>query len=164
MEVFGVLIVTVIAALFYVYWSFKKSYSYFECHGVPYLKPNFFFGNMADAILLRKSLSEVYREIYNNLASHKFGGVYVLREPTFIIRDPELVKNVLVKDFAYFCDRGISVNPEVDPLRCTLFHMKGKPQNTFDNFFQTTHYTVRFKASNGELSERNSPVRLILAK
>ena len=32
------------------------------------------------------------------------------------MRDPELVKTVLVKDFASFHDNDVEIDPEVDPL------------------------------------------------
>jgi len=38
-------------------------------------------------------------------------GFYVLDKPFLLIRDRELVKNILVKDFSYFADRYVSADP-----------------------------------------------------
>lgn len=33
-----------------------------------------------------------------------------------LIRDPELIKTVLVKDFNSFCDNGFELSEKIDPL------------------------------------------------
>jgi len=44
-----------------------------------------------------------------------------------LIRDLELVKNILVKDFQYFIDHVISFDEKLDPLGCKgFFAMKGQ--------------------------------------
>jgi cytochrome P450 len=44
-----------------------------------------------------------------------------------LVRDPELVKNILVKDFQNFMDRQISTDEKTDPLWAnTMFMMKGQ--------------------------------------
>lgn len=126
MAFYETLILIISSVLLFVYWKLKKAHSYFENQGIPYVKPNFFFGNVTDVILLRKCLPQVYLDVYKRLAPHKFGGMYVITKPTIMIRDPELIKHVLIKDFAYFHDRGISINAEVDPVTNHLFTMRGE--------------------------------------
>ena len=46
----------------------------------------------------------------------KYVGYYKMRTPGIIIRDPELVMDVLNKDFNSFHDNDIEINEEVDPL------------------------------------------------
>jgi hypothetical protein len=43
-------------------------------------------------------------------------GIFSFDKPSLLIRDPELVKNVLVKDFQTFMDRTFSVDDTSDPL------------------------------------------------
>lgn len=126
MNSYDTLILIILALFLYTYWSLKKVYLFFQQNGVPYLEPNLFFGNATDAILLRKSLAQVYLDIYRKLEPHKFGGVFVMQKRMIMIRDPEILRDVLVKDFAYFYDRGINVNAEMEPLPYNLFTMKGK--------------------------------------
>uniref|UniRef100_A0AAT9UTT9 Cytochrome P450 6PZ26 n=1 Tax=Maconellicoccus hirsutus TaxID=177089 RepID=A0AAT9UTT9_MACHI len=111
--------------ILYLYRIWKNAYLFFEKLGIPYLKPNFLFGNMTDAILLRKSLVDVNLDLYRKLEPYKFAGIFNSMKATVMIRDPELLKHVLVKDFAYFSDRGINVDEKVDPLGYHLFTMKG---------------------------------------
>lgn len=37
-------------------------------------------------------------------------------EPCLLIRDPDIIKNVLIKDFNHFSDSDIFVDKKVDPL------------------------------------------------
>lgn len=37
-------------------------------------------------------------------------------EPCLILRDPELIKNILVKDFNYFVNNDMLVDKKLDPL------------------------------------------------
>ncbi|XP_065206721.1 mucin-4-like [Planococcus citri] len=119
----------IICAIFfsfiYLYYLFRNIYSYFERNGIPYVKPVPFFGNVAEWILMRKSLPVIHFELYKQLEPHRFGGVYLGWKRTILIRDVELVKNILVKDFGYFRDRGIKRDPHVDILSRNLFMMRG---------------------------------------
>jgi len=37
-------------------------------------------------------------------------------KPVFLIRDPQMVKQITIKDFDYFVDRRTFLSPELDPL------------------------------------------------
>jgi len=50
------------------------------------------------------------------LDGYKYGGVFKFGQPMLLIRDPEIVKNVLVKDFNSFHDNDIEMDPDVDPV------------------------------------------------
>uniref|UniRef100_A0AAT9UTI5 Cytochrome P450 6PZ18 n=1 Tax=Maconellicoccus hirsutus TaxID=177089 RepID=A0AAT9UTI5_MACHI len=122
-----VLIVLILFAtiIFYLYRYIKTSHKFFHQFGIPYIEPHWFFGNMKDMILMKISLFEAYKDLHKTLEPHRFGGVYTFTKPSVLIRDPELIKMILVKDFSYFRDRGVSVAREVEPLAYHLFSMKG---------------------------------------
>jgi hypothetical protein len=50
------------------------------------------------------------------LDGYKYGGAFKFRQPLLLIRDPEIVKSVLVKDFNSFHDNDVELDPDVDPL------------------------------------------------
>jgi len=121
----SVLISAVFVFLGALYIYFKHKFNYWEKKGVLFLKPSFPTGNCRDFVLLRKSFGETYTELYNTLAGNKFGGVYLLHRPQLIIREPDLIKAVLVKDFDHFHDRGFTFDEKIDPLSGNLFLLNG---------------------------------------
>uniref|UniRef100_A0AAT9UU19 Cytochrome P450 6PZ10 n=1 Tax=Maconellicoccus hirsutus TaxID=177089 RepID=A0AAT9UU19_MACHI len=112
-------ILVVLSFAIYLYWYFKKTFKFFEKHGIPYVK-----GNMT-LRSFRKPLADVHRDLYRELEPHKFGGVFNMMKPNIIVRDPKLIKQILIRDFSFFSDRGIDIDENTDPLAHHLFTMKG---------------------------------------
>ena len=118
-----VVLVGCVLAAVYVY--FKVSFNYWKKRNVPYAKPTVPFGNFGDVLLFRTSLGHVFQNIYKELDGEKYGGTYALAKPGFMFRDPDIIKNVLVKDFTSFHDRGFFMDEELDPLTGHLFSLTG---------------------------------------
>ncbi len=109
-----------------IYLWIRDRYHYWKTRHVPHLKPsNLIFGNEAELFLGRKSLGDCVRAFYNELAPHRFGGVFSFQNPILYIRDPELVKNILTKDFDYFFDRSFHLTIRNEPLTHHLFNLTG---------------------------------------
>lgn len=53
-------------------------------------------------------MGENLQEIYQEYKGYPFVGIYELRTPALLLRDPKLIKHVLVKDFAYFQSESLS--------------------------------------------------------
>jgi cytochrome P450 family 6 len=119
--IFGVL--AVFLGALYVY--FKHVFNYWNERGVLQLKPSFPFGNCGDLVLMRKSFGETFAEHYKLFAGNAFGGVYLAHRPQLLIRDPDMIKNILVKDFDHFLDRGFDFDEKIDPLNGNLFMLTG---------------------------------------
>jgi len=65
--------------------------------------------------------------MYNKLKGHKYGGVYQFMFPTVLLRDPELIKMVTVKDFEHFLDHQSAISEETEPLfGKALLNLKGE--------------------------------------
>jgi hypothetical protein len=45
-------------------------------------------------------------------------GIFSFDKPSLLIRDLELVKNILVKDFQFFMDHIVMFDEKLDPLIC----------------------------------------------
>jgi cytochrome P450 family 6 len=108
-----------------LYTYFVYSYSYWKKKGVAYLEPSFPFGNIGDALLQRKSCGLTLQNIYEELKGNEFGGMYVFSRPTLVIRGPEMIKSILVKDFVHFHDHGAYFDEKGDPLSAHLFMLNG---------------------------------------
>jgi cytochrome P450 len=65
--------------------------------------------------------------LYDEYGDKTYVGMFSLDQPSLLVRDPELVKNILVKDSKVFADRIISFDEKLDPvLGKTLFLLKGQ--------------------------------------
>ncbi|XP_065225686.1 cytochrome P450 6a9-like [Planococcus citri] len=123
MSLFCSLLLILVIVLLYLCWFFKKSHTYFNDKCFPTLEPTFVLGNLADAILLRKSLAVTVYDLYEKLRPYKYAGLYWLHRPFVMLRDPEMIKNILIRDFAHFPDRGIHCDEKEEPLNNNLIRM-----------------------------------------
>jgi cytochrome P450 len=65
--------------------------------------------------------------MYNEHSDKPYVGIFSFDKPSLLIRDLELVKNILVKDFQNFMDRIFSFEEKVEPIFCNnLLALKGK--------------------------------------
>jgi cytochrome P450 family 6 len=108
-----------------LYACYKYSYSYWKKKGVACLEPSFPFGNISDAVLQRKSCGSTFQDIYNKLDGHEFGGAFSFFRPMLIVREPRMLKDILVRDFMHFHDHGTYFDEEGDPLSAHLFMLTG---------------------------------------
>uniref|UniRef100_A0A0K8TUK3 unspecific monooxygenase n=1 Tax=Epiphyas postvittana TaxID=65032 RepID=A0A0K8TUK3_EPIPO len=73
-------------------------------------------GDMAGVILQREHTVDVLTKSYDSFPDDRFVGRYEFMTPYVLIKDPELLKKVTVKDFDYFVDRSLVINAKVEPL------------------------------------------------
>nr|AIL94146.1 cytochrome P450 CYP3024A3 [Tigriopus japonicus] len=93
-----------IVLVFYIYWSLTKNYGKFEKQGLFSIPPQILFGNSKDLFLQTKPMIDFYRDIYNQFGNNKCGIFYEGPTANFFVKDPELIKQVLIKDFDHFVD------------------------------------------------------------
>ena len=82
---------------------------------------------MAPVVFRALSFPDYVSDIYNKLKGHKYGGLYQFMNPVLLLRHPELIKMVTMKDFENFLDRQFLVIEDVEPLfGKALFFLKGE--------------------------------------
>ncbi|KAJ4431956.1 hypothetical protein ANN_20565 [Periplaneta americana] len=54
--------------------------------------------------------------LYNELRGHRYGGFFTFSNPRFMLRDPELIKAVCIRDFDHFTDRNTLLNADMEPI------------------------------------------------
>ncbi|XP_030745162.1 cytochrome P450 6a8-like [Sitophilus oryzae] len=118
---FEIVIAVIIGALAYMKWI----NTYWKRHGVYQLEPDLFFGNIRKTILGKTSLSAGILEHYNEFkaANIKNGGIYHFMNPMYMPIDPGTIKNILLKDFNHFVNRG-SFHTKEDLLSMNLFNIE----------------------------------------
>ncbi|KAL9922034.1 putative cytochrome P450 6a13 [Glossina fuscipes fuscipes] len=107
------------------YLKLKNIYSYWSKMGVPHEKPLFFLGNMK-GVGYTYHWTEINRRVYTKFKDFSpIAGLYTFWTKAVIIMDLDLIKNILIKDFQYFSDRGIFHNERDDPLTGNLLFLDG---------------------------------------
>ncbi|XP_004534853.1 probable cytochrome P450 6a13 [Ceratitis capitata] len=122
--VFSLLLLTVLSLICIF---LRRKQQYWEAQGIPLLKPFLFFyygrgriGTDCHAIDIPNEVYQRYRETGVPLA-----GMFMLSDPLIILLDLELIKHVLIKDFANFSYRGLYHNLRDDPLMGNLAAIDG---------------------------------------
>ncbi|KAJ2942963.1 hypothetical protein O0L34_g15153 [Tuta absoluta] len=125
MSVIFFLLITVIVILFILYIISKWNFDYWEKRKVPYLKPLPLFGNYIDYMTLKKADFEVAHEICQQLPNEPYIGTYFGTKPALLVQDPELIKLITTKDFAFFSGRAISKYADREILTKNMFFTYG---------------------------------------
>nr|WCC58105.1 cytochrome P450 [Pharsalia antennata] len=116
---------TVALALIYSYMV--KKLNYFKDRGITQGKPKLLFGHTLETVMYSKAWADVLIDVYNQNPGTRYTGMYNFHYPILIITDPELIKQVTVKDFDHFTDHVNVMPTESDPLFAkNLFSLPGK--------------------------------------
>lgn len=150
-------------SLVLIYFYVNYVYSYWRRRGVPFLTPSFPFGNFGKNFMQKLSLGEQIEEIYRS-TSDNFIGIFGVLRPTLIVRDPVLIRNVLIKDFQHFTDRGVYVDLENDPLSGHLFSLEGDRWKNLRSKLTPTFTTGKMKAIFSSLLECKNPLQQHISK
>lgn len=105
----------------YVWMKERRSLRW-ERRQIPYLKSE---SLILGSLVKKLSLAENIQKFYEDLAPHRFGGCHLSFKPVLCIRDPELIKCIMIKDFHHFCDREFNWASKTDILSQNLFHLAG---------------------------------------
>lgn len=103
----------------------KYVFSYWSRKGFPSIQANIPLGCLGPVVKQKQSFGELIRDLHLGAKDEPYLGLYFLHRPALLVRDPELVKRILVTDFEYFHDRGIHYDEENDPIGAGLFAMPG---------------------------------------
>ncbi|CAB3366382.1 Hypothetical predicted protein [Cloeon dipterum] len=116
-----------LTTIYLLYWYGTCTFDYWKKRGVPEIKKKVpFLGSTADAVLFKKQMNLCILDAYRELEGHRFGGLYAMRTPALIVRDPELIKHIMVKDFSSFTDNSMHISEKNDPMFAfNIFAMKG---------------------------------------
>lgn len=105
------------------YWV-RKLYSKLEELGFLHEKPEFPFGNVK-GIGTKYHLVDIIRRTYNKFSKQSPAyGLYMFLSPNFVVTDLDVVKDIFIKDFDIFHNRGLFNSKEHDPLTAHLFTLE----------------------------------------
>lgn len=107
----------------------RRQYTYWDHAGIPSLTAKFPFGNIQSVVKKERSFGVAIYDIYKQ-TKEPFLGIYLFFRPSILVKDSELVKNILTRDFQHFHDRGVYCDPETDPMSGHLFALPGEAWKT----------------------------------
>ncbi|XP_022779926.1 uncharacterized protein LOC111321343 [Stylophora pistillata] len=97
---FGLLLGFLVVLL---YWFCVAPFSVFKKLGINGPKPIPFFGNSWGSTLNRNNRPKIHQEWCKKYG--KVFGMYLFRQPFLVVADPDMIREILVKDFRKFHDR-----------------------------------------------------------
>lgn len=117
-------LVFLICAFASIIFYIKRYYTYWDRRGI-FTPPDFYlvFGHRKlefGRTPFANTISQLYRD-----TQERFIGIYLIIGAKLLLRDPELIRTILIKDFSYFTDRGVPIDEEQEPLSGHLFGLPG---------------------------------------
>ncbi|XP_044728026.1 cytochrome P450 6k1-like [Chrysoperla carnea] len=121
------LLLLLLILLAYYYFSYK--FTYWKRKGVQSFPVTIPSGNILQILVCRKSYTSVFTEIYKKI-NGAYAGIYFGLFPVLFVKDPEIIKDVLIKKFDHFQNRGVHFDEKHEPLSAHLFRIEGEKWKT----------------------------------
>lgn len=123
MELFSIttVLLGILTALVLFLW---RKLTYWRTRGVPYATP-ILLSEKTRGIGKSLHMGRFQKELYDQFkGKSSAGGLIILTNPTLMIVDLDLVKNILIKDFHNFPNRNGYYNEVDDPLTAHLVNLE----------------------------------------
>lgn len=119
------IILTILAIGMALYHYLLRGMSYFKEKDIPHVPPVPIFGNMAPYIFRRKAIPILLQEMYCKFSNMKYFGFFDFMSPVIVIRDPDIINSIAIKNFNNFCDHTSFFGEHENILSKNLFELKG---------------------------------------
>ncbi|PSN29891.1 Cytochrome P450 6j1 [Blattella germanica] len=81
-----------------LYFYFTRNFNFWKEREVPYVKPYPFLGSLKDVTLQKASIGQQLKQFYEDHKNKPYVGIISTDQPGMVIRNLDLIKNILVKD------------------------------------------------------------------
>lgn len=95
-QLFSTAFILVAVSFVSLYFYVKHLYSYWKRRGVPQLRPTFPYGNFGESMKQKLNAVDQLAKLYHS-TTEPFIGVYSFFNPMLLARDPEFIRNILIK-------------------------------------------------------------------
>lgn len=96
-----------------IYYYYLSKYAFWKNRGISGPKPIVFLGNFGNFIIQKRSTSEDVKKWYDDYKHESVFGIFEGTIPVLVINDLDMIKDVLIRDFSIFVDRGFHTFPKV---------------------------------------------------
>lgn len=111
------LVLATIVVLLIVHQYLLRNWNFFRRRNVPFVRGLPFLGIYDWAIFGKEDLASTYGRCYDKYPTEKFIGIYEMGgKPSYLIRDPELVRHITTDAFDCFMNHHVQIDAQSDPL------------------------------------------------
>lgn len=104
-----------------------KNWNYFKVRNVKFYRGLPLLGSLYTMFIGKESFPELVKNLYNRFSGERFFGLYEFTHPVYVIRDPDLIKQITSTDFDCFVNHQGNFEYELESLIArTLFFMKNQ--------------------------------------
>ncbi|CAH1408205.1 unnamed protein product [Nezara viridula] len=154
---FVVFLLAVVLFLVYKWWT--SVYSVWDRRGVQNVPARTPLGSDGRFTLLTKYQGYTLNEMYQKFSSPYFG-IYLIRSPFLVIKNPEIISIILTKEFSHFRNRQFLKIHQNDFIFQHLFNLgddkwkttRGKMQSTFSSSKLRTMFPLFVKCTENLMS------------
>lgn len=150
--VLSVLVTLITTCYLYV----KYVFGYWKRKGVPFAQPSMPFGNFMQTFSHSRTIGQNIFDLYNSTTEPVIG-LYLTLRPALLIRDPKVIRDILIKDFQeHFWHRGFHYDESVDPMTKNLFSQSGPEWKKMRALLSPGFTTGKIKAMFGTIVDCGS--------
>ncbi|XP_063631806.1 cytochrome P450 6B2-like [Cydia splendana] len=117
--------IVIVVLIWSLYLYGTQGHDYWKKKGVKYEQPYPIVGSTSRIFLQKQSITQYVTDLYRRYPEEKLVGYYYSRKKSVVIRDPDLIKHVLITDFNKFYLRAINPHEKVEPMLKNLFFADG---------------------------------------
>jgi len=115
-----------------LYLYFTRNFKFWQKLGIPYVNPTPFVGSLKESAFQKVNIGKHLQHIYEQHSDKPYVGIFSFDKPMLLIRDLELVKNILVKDFQNFIASSC--------IQQDSLYDQGSTLATLENKFESSVY------------------------
>ncbi|XP_060734071.1 thromboxane-A synthase isoform X2 [Tachysurus vachellii] len=136
---FSVSVCLFLLFLVLLYWYSTFPYSVLQRCGIRHPKPTPFIGNL---MLFRHDFFKAQKDLINQYG--RVCGYYLARLPVVVIADPDMLRQVMVKEFHNFPNRAI-LKTVVKPMSDSLVMLRDEPWKRVRSILTPSFSTAKMK-------------------
>lgn len=120
-------VLAIAVGFFYAYAKYKLSY--WSRRGVKTPPTHLIFGNFKESIIFKKPPMEQMCNIYDSAdPDDPYIGFYIFHKPMLLLRDHELIKHMMIRNFDIFPNRRFGSSTGTDTMGlCNLLAITSQP-------------------------------------
>ncbi|XP_068144820.1 probable cytochrome P450 6g2 [Drosophila tropicalis] len=126
----GIFLPSILIVVISIYFFLQRHYGYWLRQGVRELRPQWLVGNLSGLLSMKSSPADFISDLYNHpdAVDQPFVGIHVFHKPAILLREPDLIKKIMIKDFCQFGNRYSNSDYKGDPLGSQNIFFLKQPQ------------------------------------